>query len=101
MQGIQNIYPEDIDRYVGDSKAIIIDFRTKQEYEQSHVRGAVHMTVEGLENNIYFIPRNKILVVYCNRGGRSIIAARTLSRYGYEVKNVIGGIKNYSGSSLT
>ncbi len=101
MQGIQNIYPEEIDRYVDNKAAVIIDFRTKGEYEQGHIRGAINMSVEELDNNIYFIPRNKIIVVYCSRGGRSVIGARTLSRYGYQVKNVIGGIKNYRGSSLT
>lgn len=101
MQEIQNIYPEEIDRYVGNSTAIIIDLRTKNEYEQGHIKGAVNMSVESLDRNIYLIPHNKIIVVYCSRGGRSVMAARVLSKYGYKVKNVIGGIKNYHGSSLT
>jgi len=29
------------------------------------------------------------------------MAARILSKNGFQVKNVIGGIKNYYGSSLT
>lgn len=101
MQGIQNVYPEEIDRYVGDSSAIIIDLRTKNEYDEGHINGAVNMSVESIESNIYLIPKNKTIIVYCGRGGRSIMAARILSKYGYQVKNVIGGIKNYRGSSLT
>jgi len=101
MQGIENIYPNEIDRYVGDTAYIFIDLRTKREYESGHIRGAINITVENLEDSIYLIPKYKKVIVYCARGGRSIMAARILSKNGFQVKNVIGGIKNYYGSSLT
>lgn len=101
MQGIRNIYPDEIDKYVGNDMYIFIDLRTKSEYENGHVRGAINITVENLEDSIYLFPKNKKIIVYCARGGRSIMAARILSKNGFEVKNVIGGIKNYYGSSLT
>lgn len=101
MQGIQNIYPDEIDRYVGDTTYIIIDLRNKNEYDTRHIRGAINITLENLEDSIYLFPKNIKIVVYCARGGRSITAARILSKNGFEVKNVIGGIKNYYGSSLT
>lgn len=101
MQGIENIYPEEIDEYINDISAIIIDLRTKEEYKTGHIMGAINISADNIEEKLYFIPRNKIIVVYCGSGGRSIRVARILEEYGYEVKNVIGGIKNYHGSSLT
>lgn len=101
MQGIQNIFPYEIDRYLGDASYIFIDLRTKSEYENGHIREAINITLENLEDSIYLFPKNKKIIVYCARGGRSIMAARILSKNGFEVKNVIGGIKNYYGSSLT
>ena len=95
MQQIQNIYPNEIKEYIDNKSVIIIDLREKREYEQGHVRGSVNIQINDLEKYVYQYPRDKIMVVYCKTGARSIIAARILKQYGYQVKNVIGGMKNY------
>jgi rhodanese-related sulfurtransferase len=47
------------------------------------------------------LPRDKELVVYCHVGNRSAYACSYLSRLGYKVKNLEGGIVqwNMSGSA--
>ncbi len=101
MQGIENIYSYEIDRFVNDKSVFIIDLRSKKEYENSHILGAVNILPADIEKRLRSIPRNKTILVYCSSGGRSIIVARNLAKYGYNVKNVIDGIKKYHGSSLT
>ena len=101
MGTLENIYFYEIDKYVNDVNAFIIDLRSRSEYNRSHIRGAVNIAAEDIEKNVCRIPRNKIIVVYCQSGGRSIVVSRYLSKNGFVVKNVIGGIKKYRGSSLT
>lgn len=52
------------------------------------------------EMQTYDFPKGKILVLYCDRGGASLQAARILARNGYKTKTVIGGMKEYRGRNL-
>ncbi len=98
---MENIYPYEIDRYVERNNVFIIDLRSNNEYMKSHIKGAVNIYYDDIEKNMDRIPKNKIIVIYCQSGGRSLIISRYLSKNGYTVKNVIGGMKKYNGSSLT
>ena len=46
------------------------------------------------------VPRQKLLIVYCERGSTSLFAARALMKMGFRVKSVVGGIRCYQGSNL-
>ena len=39
-------------------------------------------------------------MLYCDRGGASLLAARVLARNGYETRTVIGGMNAYRGRNL-
>ena len=41
------------------------------------------------------LPRNRLLVLYCEWGTTSILAGRKLSQYGYDVLYVNGGLQAY------
>ena len=41
-----------------------------------------------------------IFVLYCERGGRSLLAAKELYDRGYVVKALMGGIRGYYGNRL-
>ena len=41
------------------------------------------------------LPRNRLLVLYCEWGTTSILAGRKLSQYGYDVLSVNGGLQAY------
>ena len=43
---------------------------------------------------------DKIVLVYCSRGGRSMRVAKLLSYKGYRVVNVIGGLNAYTGKNI-
>ena len=42
-------------------------------------------------------PKGKILVLYCDRGGASLLLARQLAKLGYCTRSVIGGFGAYRG----
>ena len=72
----------DINKLMQENEYIIIDVRTKQEYNQEHLKGAINIPYDELDDTI---DKNKILFVYCKSGTRSQIAFETLTNLGYEV----------------
>jgi len=93
------IAPKELDRYVENRSAFIIDLRTPDEYVSKHIRGAVNIPYEKLEN-CHLMPRNLVLILYCERGSVSLVAAKELAAKGYRVKSVTGGIRSYRGKYL-
>ena len=75
--------------------AFVIDLRSQEEYRQGHIKGAVNIPYDFLEDYKKRLPRNRILVLYCEWGTTSILAGRKLSQYGYEVLSVNGGLNAY------
>lgn len=65
--------------------AILIDTRTKQEFLEGHLEGAILMPYYEISRRIENIIPNKerTIIVYCQNGGRSIKAGETLKRLGY------------------
>ena len=99
MFQIETISAKMLDYYVDRRDTLIIDLREKESYMHSHVKGAVNMPYGEIDGYTAF-PKGKILVLYCDRGGASLQAARILARNGYKTKTVIGGMKEYRGRNL-
>ncbi|MDR2948822.1 MAG: FAD-dependent oxidoreductase [Prevotella sp.] len=77
--------------------SIIIDSRTKEEYEFGHIKGALNIPVDELRSRLNEIPTDKKIVVYCAVGLRGYISSRILLQHGYtNVYNLSGGYKTYS-----
>jgi phage shock protein E len=75
--------------------AILLDVRTKSEFAQRHIPGAVNIPVQELGPRIHELgPKARPIVVHCQSGVRSASAAQLLQRAGYEVLD-IGGIGNW------
>lgn len=99
MNGIETISAVELDKYHGKKEALIIDLRDREEYSYSHFDGAVNIPYEELED-YRRLPKGKTLILYCDRGSASLLAARELEQRGYRVKSVVGGFAAYSGSNL-
>lgn len=90
---------KDLNRFVRDGRAVVIDLRSPQEYREGHIMGAVNLPYqEGMVNFPYDTSRE--LVLYCGRGSVSMAAARELAARNYRVKTVVGGIHAYRGPYL-
>lgn len=90
------IPPGRLDEYVKNPDALIIDLRSPEEYRERHIRGAVNIPYEKIQGCCMF-PMDMYLVLYCERGGTSMTAAKELAKRGYLVKSVVGGIRAYRG----
>lgn len=69
--------------------AMIIDVRSKKEYNRGAIEGAVNIPIDVLDKVYRGIPKEKELVVYCRTGSRSMVAARLLREQGWTVYDVV------------
>lgn len=72
----------------------ILDVRTRGEYEQGHIKGAICISNEEIGN---IAPdelpnKNQLIFVYCSSGNKSDQAARKLASLGYTQIKEFGGI---------
>ena len=92
----ETISPREIDSYLFRDGYVVIDLREPREFRKLHLKGAVCIPYENLKERVPFL-RGQTLILYCQRGGTSLMAARELSEMGYRVKTMIGGIQAYEG----
>jgi rhodanese-related sulfurtransferase len=68
--------------------AVIIDVRTKAEYQQGHIKGSINVPLNNLSNHYSKLDRNKPIITCCASGMRSAQAKNILNANGYtEVYN--------------
>ncbi|MFQ9316724.1 DsrE/DsrF/DrsH-like family protein [uncultured Dysgonomonas sp.] len=82
---------------VDKTEAMMIDSRTKEEYDFGHIEGAINIPVDEIRSRLNEMPRDKKIIVYCAVGLRGYIASRILMQHGYtDVYNLSGGYRTYS-----
>ncbi len=77
---------------------IIVDVRNREEFGKCHIPMAINLPLEDIQEGNISLPKGKVILLYCENGGSSALAARILSDKGYRVINTIGGLKEYKGA---
>jgi phage shock protein E len=75
--------------------AQLLDVRTKEEWNEGHLKGAILVTItqeEFLKNAKVKLDPKKPVVVYCRSGRRSAMATEQLRTAGFTVLDLDGGI---------
>lgn len=91
---------EQAEKHLADG-AQLLDVRTKEEWEEGHLKGATLVTVteEGfLEKAKAKLDPKKPVVVYCRSGKRSAMATEKLRAAGFTVHDLSGGITAWQGA---
>lgn len=71
----------------------MVDVREPDEFERSHIPGAVLMPLSGIGNSLAGLPKDRPIVAICLRGRRSAKAARLLRKAGFaEMYSLTGGM---------
>ena len=74
---------------------IVIDVRSKDEYDNGHVEGAINIPADNfmrphLPDELKHTPKEERIVVYCLSGARAAAVQATLHRLGFlHVENLI------------
>jgi len=72
---------------------MVLDVRSNDEWEQYHIEGATHIYVGHLKERVNELPKDKPIVVLCNVGRRSSLAASILLKSRYrDLYNVLGSM---------
>lgn len=83
--------------------ATIIDVRTFEEFNGSHIPNAKNIDWLGVDfsNNLSEFDKSKPIFVYCLSGGRSAQASEKMKSLGFnEIYELEGGIMKWSASNL-
>lgn len=92
---MKEINVNDIDKI---SDVFIIDVREDEEvFETGTIKGAVHLPMMTVPNNLNKIPKDREIYILCRSGRRSYEVASYLSELGYDAINLKGGIIKYKG----
>ena len=82
--------------YEDIEESYLIDVRPKEAFESSTIKGAVNIPISEIRTRLKEFPRDKKIVLFCNTGHTSYIAARILDQYGFNnVYSLMGGIILY------
>ncbi len=92
---VKHYFIEDIEGLLNKKDIILLDVRTKEEYESCHIKGYINISVDELRNNLSRLDKSKKVYVMCHSGIRSYIACRILSQAGFDVYNLSGGFRFY------
>lgn len=74
---------------------VVLDVRGVTEHEAGHIPGAWNIHAGHLQRHIHEVPSDKVVVVACQGGDRSSIAASILQRAGYT--NVMNFPQGFAG----
>ena len=87
----------------GEDSMQLVDVRTEEEYEVSHLKNAqnICVTSKDFREKVATLDREKPIYVYCKKGGRSAKAASILKEMGFtKVYDLQGGITSWHEEGL-
>ncbi len=87
------ISAEDATRLMAEG-ADLVDVRSPDEYRGDHVKGAVNLPLDQIEQqaSTQLPDPQRPVLLYCLSGTRSAMAGRTLKRLGYEQVHNLGSL---------
>lgn len=84
------------------SRYVLVDVRTRSEYEADHAPWARHIPVDELPQRYGELGQGTHILCVCQAGGRSAAAAEFLASIGgTEIYNVEGGMSAWAGPRVT
>lgn len=99
-EAVTTFNPEQVKKHIEDPSTLLVDIRDVRELERDgHIAGAKHVPRGMLEfwmhpgspyYRAYFGEAQQV-ILYCNRGWRSALAASQLKDLGLEVSHMSGG----------
>jgi NADPH-dependent 2,4-dienoyl-CoA reductase/sulfur reductase-like enzyme/peroxiredoxin family protein/TusA-related sulfurtransferase/rhodanese-related sulfurtransferase len=92
---VQNFHWHDVKALPRNNSLILLDTRTRIEYENGHIDGFINIPLDELRQNLNELDKTKKVFVTCQVGLRGYVACRILSQNGFECFNLSGGYRLY------
>lgn len=80
-------------------KAVIVDVREQDEWDEAHLKGAIliprsKLTIEAeLAKLLEKVPKDKVIYTHCKAGRRALACGEILKKHGYDVRPLKPGIQ--------
>src|SRR5262245_37617382 len=78
-----------VKKAVTAKKALLVDVREKQEWDQGHLKDAKLLALSALKGptaDLQILPKDKPVYLHCRSGGRCLQAAEILRKLGYDAR---------------
>lgn len=94
MDTVESVSAAEFAERFGRNSLVTLDVRKLGEYKQGHVKDAINVPLDYLNQNLDHIPKHGEVYIHCAGGYRSMIAASILKARGWEnIIDIQGGIK--------
>lgn len=92
----KNVSPSEANEMVEKGEAYVLDVRNQTEFDEGHIDNAEHIMVGTLKNRLDEVDTDKTIIVQCQAGARSAIAASVLKANGIDnLVNMTGGYSKW------
>jgi glyoxylase-like metal-dependent hydrolase (beta-lactamase superfamily II)/rhodanese-related sulfurtransferase len=89
------------EQLASEQPPVVLDVRSEKEWIDGHIDGSRNVPLNHLRQRLGEIPGDKTVVVHCEGGYRSAIAASLLAQAGRtNVMDMVGGFKAWAASKL-
>jgi len=98
-----DISAEEFKEKMEEEKGVVIDVRSKMEYEEGHLKATdelIDFNAGEFHNKVDSLDKDKTYYLYCRSGNRSGQAARLMKSKGFENVYNVGGFEELARSGL-
>ncbi len=89
------------EQLASEQPPVVLDVRSEKEWIAGHIDGSQNVPLNHLHERLIEIPGDKTVVVHCEGGYRSAIAASLLAQAGRtNILDMVGGFKAWAASKL-
>ena len=91
-KNVTEISPHDTAAKLKTGKAVIVDVRETDEWDEEHIPGSIHLSRGTIELDMEEkVPdTNAMIICHCGGGGRSALAAESLQKNGLQKRPLHG-----------
>lgn len=103
VDGYQTITADEAKEKMDTMDVMVVDVRTAEEYAGGHIKDALLIPNESIENEppAELQDKDAVILVYCRTGRRSAMAAEKLNSLGYTAVFDFGGISGWPYEVVT
>lgn len=100
MEELQTITTEELKKKLESGETLeLIDVREDDEVVTGMIPGAKHIRMGTIPENLHQLDKDKEYIFICRSGNRSGNVCHYLKDQGYKVRNMVGGMMNWTGET--
>lgn len=103
LSGIEELGPFQATQLINHEEAVVVDVREDNEFAGGHIINSLHIPMSGLKDKLKRLEkyREHPIILSCRSGSRSLQAASTLKKQGFQrVYNLKGGVLAWQNANL-